>query len=136
MLNLTTAIYGKAAASNFLSYIGSRLYKGRAPANCQYPYAVYAVVTDVPEKTFTEDFENVIVQFSLYSITSSTLEIETMLTYLKALYDECEFAITDATLIWMKRSNVVFQVEDHTTPSGTAQVYAYYVDYEIKESLD
>jgi len=136
MLNLTKAVYGKASPSTFLTYIGGRLYKGRASANAQYPYAVYAVVTDVPEKTFTEHFEDVIIQFSLYSITSSTLEIETMLTYLKALYDECEFNITDATLVWMKRSNVVFQVEDHTTPSGTAQAWAYYVDYEIKEKLD
>jgi len=136
MLNLTTAIYGKATGSTFLSYIGSRFYKGRAPANAQYPYVVYAVVTDVPDKTFTEDFEDVIIQFSLYSTASSTTEIENMLTYLKALYDECEFNITDATLVWMKRSNVVFQVEDHTTPSGTAQAWAYYVDYDIKEKLD
>ncbi|HUU40866.1 MAG TPA: hypothetical protein VMW42_07995 [Desulfatiglandales bacterium] len=136
MKNLTTAIFGKASPSTFLTYINGRLYKGRAPAGAEYPYAVYSLITDVPEKTFSEDYENVIIQFSLFSITSSTLEVETMLTYLKALYDECAFNITDATLIWMKRDNVVFQVEEHTTPTGTNQVWAYHVDYTILESLD
>lgn len=136
MKNLTTAIYSKASGSTFLSYISSRLYKGRAPEGTDYPYAVFRVVTDVPEKTFTEDYERVVIQFSLFSITSSTLEVENMLTYLESLYDECSLTITGSTLIWMKRDNVVFQEEEHTTPTGTSQVHAYHVDYEILESLD
>lgn len=136
MKNLTTAVFGKASGSTFLSYIASRLYKGRAPEGTDYPYAVYKVVTDTPEKTFTEDYENVIIQFSLFSSTSGSTEIENMYTYLKALYDECALTITGSTLVWMKRSNAVFQIEDHTTPQGTVQVWAYHVDYDIMTSLD
>jgi hypothetical protein len=131
MKNLTTGIYSKAAGSALMTSIGSRLYKGRAPANATYPYVVYSVVTDMPDVTFTEDYEDVIIQFSLYSSASGTTEIENMYTYLKAVYDECELTITDETLICMKRDNAVFQAEDHTTPSGTAQVWAYYVDYSV-----
>ena len=136
MKNLTTAVYGKASASTFLSYINSRFYKGRAPERTDYPYVVYKVVTNYPEKTFTEDYENTIIQFSLFSSNSSTLEIETIYGYLKSLYDECALTITGSTLIWMKRVTTAFQPEEHTTPSGTIQVWAYHIDYEVLESLD
>jgi hypothetical protein len=134
--SLTTAIYAKASGSNFMTALGSRLYKGRAPEGASYPYAVFFFVSNIPQLTFSEDYEDVIMQFSLFSITSGTTEIENLYTYLKALYDECSLTITGATLIWMKRDNAVFLVEDHTTPSGTAQVWAYHVDYSIMENLD
>lgn len=136
MKNLTTAIYSKASGSSFMTALGSRLYKGRAPQGTTYPFAVFFVVSNTPQKTFSEDYENVIVQFSLFSSVSGTTEIENLYTYLKVLYDECSLTITGATLVWMKRNNAVFLVEDHTTPTGTAQVFAYHVDYSILESLD
>lgn len=134
MKNLTTAIYGKAAGTSFLSSI-TGLYKGQAPESVDYPYVVYKVVTDTPQKTFTEDYEDVILQFTLYSSASSTTEIEDIYTYLKAVYDDCDLTITGAKLVWMKRNYAIFNVEDHTTLSGTPKVWTYYVEYSILESL-
>lgn len=136
MKNLSTAIYSKASGSDFSSDIGGRLFKGRAPQGAEYPYAVFFVVTNRPEKTFSENYEDAIIQFSLFSTASGTTEIEDIYTHLKTLYDECTLSITDATLVWMQRDNAVFLAEDHTTPSGTAQVFAYHVDYSILECLD
>jgi hypothetical protein len=131
MLNLTTAIYSKFTGSTLASYIGNRMYKGQAPAGVTYPYIVYSMVTDRPDVTFGTKYEDVVIQFSLYSIASGTAEIETMYTYLKTLYDECSLTITGETLICMKRSNAMFQVEEHTTPTGTAMVWVYHVDYSV-----
>jgi hypothetical protein len=136
MLNLTTGIYSKAAGTTLMTYIGSRLYKGRAPAEVAYPYVVYSLISDVPEYTFSEEYERALVQFSLYSIASGTTEIETIFTYLTAVYDESVLTITDATCLWMRRQNALFQVEEHTTVTGTAQVWVYHIDYEVLESLD
>lgn len=136
MKNLTTAIYGKLSGSALETAIGGQLFKGRASDGTNYPYIVFFVVSNTPEKTFSEDYENVIIQFSLFSSASGTTEIENMYMHLKALYDECSLSITGATLIWMKRDNAVFLVEDHTTPSGTARVFAYHVDYSILEELN
>lgn len=133
--NLTTAIFGKLAGSSLYTDIGGRLYKGRAPEGAEYPYAVYMLVSDVPEKTFTEQYENVIIQFSLFSSASGSTEVEDMYTHLSALYDECAMTITGSTLVWMKRSNAQLMVEDHTTPAGTAQVWHYAVDFEVLISL-
>jgi len=136
--NLTTAIFAKCAVgSDLYNDVAGRLFNGRAPEGAEYPYVVFLLVSDMPEKTYTEDFENVIIQFSLFSSTIyDTTEIEDMFTHLKALYDECSFEITDSTLIWMKRENATLMVEDHTTPAGTVQVWHYAVDYSIMTSLD
>ncbi len=112
------------------------MYKSQAPENTEFPYAVYRVVTNTPERTFSEDYENTTIQFSLFSIASGTTEIEGMFTNLKTLYDEQSFSITGSTLIWMRRATTVFNVEDHITPNGTQRVWAYHVDFEIMTSLD
>ena len=134
MLNLTTAIWSKLATSALASHIGTRMYKGRAPANATYPYIVYMVVADTPDKTFNSDYEDVLIQFSLFSTTSGSTEIENIFTDLKSLYDECTMTIAAGanTLIWMRRENATLMVEDHTaspTSTATVQVWHYAVDY-------
>jgi len=129
---LSTAIFAKCAVgTDFYTDISGRLYKGRAPANATYPYAVYMLVSDVPDFTFTEDFERVLIQFSLFSLTSGTTQVEDMFTHLKALYDDCALTITGETLLWMRRENAILMPEDHTTTAGTAQVWHYSVDYSV-----
>lgn len=142
MLNLKKAIYAKLSGSLLTADIGGRLFDTQAPEGSQYPYVVYLIVSDVPEKTFTEDFENVLIQFSLFSATpNDSTEAETMFGHLKTLFDECAMTIpptgaeTD-TLVWMKRSNATLMIEDHTTPAGTIQVWHYAVDYEVMTSLN
>lgn len=130
--NLTTAIFGKMTSSTDLySDIGGRLFKGRAPEGAEYPYVVYLLVSNNPDKVFVSNYEDALIQFSLFSSTSGSTQVEDMYTHLKALYDECSMTITSETLIWMRRENAILMVEDHTTPAGTVQVWHYAVDYLI-----
>jgi len=132
MLNLTTAIYGKLSGSDLADHIGTKLYKGRAPEDAVYPYIVFIIISQYPEKTYSEDFEVTHIQFSLFSSTSSSTEVENMYTDLKTLYDECAMTVTSSTwFYWMKRLNATLMVEDHTTRSGLIQAWHYAVDYEI-----
>jgi len=132
MLNLSTAIYGKLSGSALADHIGTRLYKGRAPENATYPYIVFMIVSNVPEKTFSENFEITTIQFSIFSSTSGSTEAENIYTDLKTLYDECAMTVTSSTwFYWMKRLNATLMVEDHTVKAGTIQVWHYAVDYEI-----
>jgi hypothetical protein len=135
MKNLSKAIYAKLAGSALNTSIGGRLYKARAIADATYPYVVYTIVYVSPEKTFTEDYEDALVQFSIFSTASGTTEIEDIYTDLKALYDECSLSITGATLVWMRRTVTNFWVNDETAPTGIPQIWCYYVDYEVLESL-
>ena len=132
MLNLSTAIYGKLSGSALADHIGTRLYKGRAPENATYPYIVFMIVSNVPEKTFSENFEITTIQFSIFSSTSGSTEAENIYTDLKTLYDECAMTVTSSTwFYWMKRLNATLMVEDHTVKAGTIQIWHYAVDYEI-----
>ena len=139
MKSLDTAIFGKMTSTTALySDIGGRLYKGKAPAGTEYPYIVFlSPISDVPEKTFSEEFEDILIQFSLFSSASDDGEVEDMFAHLKELYDECALTISAvshdiaATLVWMKRANAVLMVEEQTTPSGTQEIWHYAVDFNL-----
>ena len=135
MKNLTTAIYTRFTGSALSTSVGGRLYKGRAPQGVVWPYVVYFVVSDVPFKTFTEDYEDVLLQFSLFSNTpESTTQVEQMFSDLKTLYDEAILTVTGYTMVWMKRQNAVLIAEEDITTSGTSETWHYAVDYDIRIS--
>jgi hypothetical protein len=133
ILQLTTALMGRFTdvANDLNTSIGGRLYKGRAPEEARFPYAVYFVVSDVQVDTFKDRHNNVIIQFDLFSASSSTLEVEQMYDHLKALYDDCTMIPTGSTLVYMVRQGAQYMVEEIDTKDGTRQVHHYAVDYEI-----
>ena len=129
MKALTTATYGKAAGSAFETAIGGRLYKGWAPEGKAYPYAVYMVVTDAPDHVFAKDGDEALIQFSVFSSASSSAEVEDIVGYLRALYDDCALTVTGHVVIRFAWQNTTPGDEDHTTPDGTVHVWAYHVEY-------
>lgn len=132
MKAVTTAIFSKFSGSALDTAIGGRLYKGQAPEGAEFPYAVYGLVSDIPDVAFSLHGEESRWQFDLYSAASSSGEIEDMFGYLKALYDDCTLTITSQTHICMARELVFLSVEDYTTPAGTQKVWHYAVDYTIR----
>ena len=134
MINLTTAIVSKASGSSFLTSIGSRLRNGRAEDSETYPYCVfYLPISDDPQilSTFDRHYEDIDMQFSIFSDTHSPSEALTIYGYLIALYDDCTLSITGRTLIKMERTNHTLIPEDHTTPDGVQRVWHVPVDYKI-----
>lgn len=130
MINLTTAIFGKmTAGTDLYTDIGGRLYKGEAPEGAAFPYVVFFVVSDIPEYPGGKTIEQSLIQFSLFSATSSSLEVETMLTHLRALYDDCALTITSNTLIYFIRENLTTMRDEITTPAGTVGVWHYSQEY-------
>lgn len=133
MINLTTAIYGKLSGSALENRISNRMFDGEAPEGTEYPYTVYKIISNFPEYTFSEHFENTIIQFSSFSNKSSQTEIKNIFTDLKTLYDECLMSVTGSTwFYWMKRVNALIIPENHTVKSGVIKVWHLAVDYEIR----
>lgn len=131
MKALSTAIFSKLSGSALSAHIGTRLYKGRAPEGAEYPYIVYMIVTNAPDRTFVENYEDTLIQFSIFSSASGSTEIEDIYIDLKTLFDEVAMTITGDTLIWMRRVNATQYIEDHTTPKGLVKVWAYHVDFMV-----
>ncbi len=136
MKELFTAIYNKTSGSLLADDVGGRIYLDQAQQGAELPYVVFFVVADTPEKTFTEDFENILIQFSLFSSSQGATEITTMYAHLKALFDECSLTIpptgtvTDI-LVWMKRVNLTTMVDDVTIQDASINLKHWAVDYEI-----
>ena len=137
MIELSKAIYTLATGSTMMSYVGNRFFKGRVPTGTIYPNICYFLVTDKPERGFTERYDHIEVQFSIFSddLNSST-EVETAYNHLAALYDECDLTITGYDLIWFRTLDTVCaQVEDWVTPNGTQEVWAIHATFEVLISL-
>ena len=127
-----TAIYGKFSGSALSTAVGGRVYLDQAPEEgAEYPYVVFFIVSSVPEKTFTEDFEDTAIQFSLFSASKSAAEITAIYSALDALFDECALTITSDMLLRMHRTNLTTMVEDITVANATVGVRHWAVDYEV-----
>ena len=100
---LFTAIWNKYNGDTTLKAAITGLYLEEAIQTAVYPYGVYHKISGVPGYTFTEEMENVIIQFDLYDNSSGTTKINTAYTALTALFDWCSLSVTGWNSIYMKR---------------------------------
>lgn len=142
LANLSTAFYSKFTATvgavhnNFYNDLGGRLYEdGNVPEDVVYPYGVYMIVAAPKEKTFAEEYTNILLQLSIFSSAQSSAEIKNAYAHASKLFDECSLSITGSTLVWFRETNLMCMTEDITTPSGTAMVRHYAIDFDVKTSL-
>jgi len=131
MNNLLASIMTKVSGSALSTDVGGRIYLDEAPDGCEMPYCVFFIISDVPDNTFTENIEDILIQFSLFSASQGATEITTMYTDLKALFDDCYLTITSNNHIYMMRQNLTTMVEDITTVNGERRVKHWAVDYGI-----
>lgn len=134
MNNLLAAIATKILGSALSSDVAGRIYLDQYPPDempVTYPYIIYFIITDVPEDTFTDSLEDVLIQFSLFSASSGAAEITTMYADLKTLFDDKPLAIAENTHIWTIRQNLAPMVDEIITKEGTVSVKHWPVDYSI-----
>lgn len=136
MNNLLQAITAKLAGSALSTDVGGRIYLDEAPENTAFPYVVFFIVAGSPERTFTEHYTETLIQFSLFSSSPGAAEITDMYADLITLFDECSLSITGSTLVWMREQNLATMVDEITTPSGTASVKHWAIDFSILTSLN
>jgi hypothetical protein len=134
MNNILTALATKMSTSTFLTNLSGRIwldsYQGDLPII--YPYCIYSVVTAPLEKTFTEEYRNTLIQFTICSSSSSAVEITGLYGDLKTLLDDQSLGtITSNTLVSMKEENLVTTTEEITASDGSQVIKVWHVDYEI-----
>ena len=81
------------------------LYIVEADEGAAFPYAVASIVSDTPDGTFTEDYEDCLFQFNLFSTTSNTTQVGDIFESLKAAFDKHDLNIVGCTTISLKRVN-------------------------------
>ena len=140
MESLFTGIYGRfndttPARNSFYTDIGGRMYLEEAPQGTVYPNATYGLVHNQHDWTFTDDFSNALIQFSLYSKSPSALEITDAEAKLRALYDNCSLASSDLGVTWnhvyMIRSDSWLDKIPSPDSTGGGNIWRYVVEYNV-----
>lgn len=133
MNNLITAITSKVTTgpSNFYNDIGGRFYLDQSPEDRQFPDCIFLIVVDTPDNYFADYGEDIEIQFSLFSASSSVSEISTMYSDLNTLFNDAVLTVTGDVMVIMKRERLVTFMEDIVTTSGTQRVKVWNVDYSI-----
>ena len=102
MKTLFEAIYNEYADSTLADSL-TALYNTQAPPDATFPYGVFTLVSDVPDWTFTENFENCLIQFSLFDDSSSSSDICDYFELLKTTFDFHDLVIGGYTIISFTR---------------------------------
>ena len=102
---LLTGIFARFNAlpiNTFKTGISGNLFSRYAPQNTPFPYAVLDIVTGIGDWNFTQDFDDVDLQISLFSQSTSETEIGTLYSTLRALYDDCALTVVGYTHLFMQ----------------------------------
>ena len=121
---LFTAIWNKYNGDATLKAAITDLYLNKAIQRAVYPYGVYHKIGGVPNYTFTEEAENVIIQFDLYDNSSSATNINTAFSALINLFDWCSLSVTGYSHIYMKRELDLLNQEN--------DIWHYFVQYRLE----
>jgi len=121
---LFQGLWNKYNGNAALKAVVSGMYLTEAPQGTAYPYIVYHKIDGRPDYTYTEDMENVIIQFNIYDDNNSSTTINDIYTKLTALYDWCSLTISGWDSIYMKREL------DNLTKEN--DVWNYFVQYRLE----
>lgn len=100
------AIFDKySAANDFKTATGGRLYAYEAPENTAYPYCVFEQISGIPDRTFTEKGEDVLIQFALVDKSDSVATIADAESKMHALFDDAVLSITGYSFTSMTRES-------------------------------
>jgi len=112
MLELFEAIYNHYLADPLADNLKG-LYHTEAPQEAEFPYAVFSLVSNTQEFTFSENFENCLIQFNIYSRESSPKEICDLYELLKGNtvagtgFDFLDLSIDDYRAVSLLRENAI-----------------------------
>jgi hypothetical protein len=121
------------ASNDFNTDVSGRLFFVEAPEGTNLsdgPYAIFFIISDTDDDTFSENMKEVYIQFSLFSGASSATEIMNMDTHLATLFKDKIFTVTGWTVVVMRRisGNGPINVPADTE-AGTERYWQFDSDY-------
>jgi hypothetical protein len=131
MNNLLTAIMTKCSGSALSTAVSGRIFFDGALDEIEYPYVIFSIVSDTQDDTFKDKLDDIIIMFSLYSISKGLAEITGMYENLKTIFDDAVLTITANYHIMISRQNMTTTFDDSTTPEGTVGLRRWDIDYRI-----
>lgn len=106
------------ASNPFKTAIGGRFYLGEAPQDTAYPYCIYEQISGVPDRTFTDKYEDILLQFTLVDSSDSIATIADAETKQQALFDDAILTISGYVNIYITRESNVLIKKGMETDDG------------------
>ena len=126
MKPLFQAIYTFAnAASDFRTAVGGRFYLSEAPQSATYPFAVYSLVSLMPDYFFGNNLVDATVQISIFSEDTGADEVTTAWGHLCNRFDDAAISVTGYGTVEFRRSLANLIREPETN------IWHYATDYEL-----
>jgi len=101
-----------------------KLFFESAPQGQSMPYVVYLMVTGMPEYTMNTLMEDDRIQFSVFSKSNSSEEVQTIAEAIMAFFDDITLTIADYTSILFERAERV--------PTKTPEeAWQYNIEYRL-----
>ncbi len=104
---------------------GGNVFAESAPQGTAPPYVVWNLIVEDAELQFVERFEDVEVQFNLFSDDDLVTEINTMRTQLTALLDDTVMTVAGYTVHPLRRQFAI------PLPRGPKGVRQYSISYKV-----
>ena len=130
MNSLFTAIWNRFSATTstgFYNDISGRLRLNGALQSDPFPYCVYFSVDDDNELDFSDEREDFLLQFNIFTQNSSASQAGTLLESLKTMFDDCSLTVTGWRHLQFQRGNVYPNNDFSQIPP----VQGYSVEYNI-----
>jgi len=130
MNSLFTAIYDRFSSttgSGFYNDLSGRMYLNNAPQETAFPYCVYFSVTDYDDLDFTEEHEDFLIQFNVFSENNSAAEAGNLLESLKTMFDNCSLTVTDWRHLQFQRHLVI----PNNNFTQVPPIHGYSVEYDV-----
>ena len=105
MKDLFDSIYSHYSTSALKSYLKGGFWNTQAPENSVYPYGTFTLITNTEDWTFTEEFEECLIQFNLFSNTVNALEVCNLFELLKTAFDFVDLVINNHISVSVTREN-------------------------------
>lgn len=112
---IKTTLAADNGAGGIYTLTSGRIYEGQGPQNAALPYVAFEIVEDTPERYFTGDDLNCVVEFTIWGdrmlgAASARAIVDRMLV----LLDRQQITVSGYTLVqtWVQNRGVVIADDD------------------------
>lgn len=118
--------FATTTSNGFYNDVLGRMYLNKAPQGTTFPYCVYFSVSDIDDLDFSEEHEDFLIQFNIFSQNNSAVEAGDLLETLKTMYDNCSLTVTGWRHLQFQRSLVIPNNDFSQVPP----IHGYSIEYE------
>lgn len=122
MTDLFTAIMTRYSAVDLSSTL-TGLYNTLAPQDAVFPYGTFSLISNVSDWSFSDKYEECLIQFNIFSDESSATVVCNAFELLKTAFDFYELSVANYDTVSMIRESAIL--------TKTDDVWQYSVTYRI-----